>query len=657
MSPHHWHVALFFAVTFAGAFLGTACVRRLAERYGWIVPPREDRWHKQPTALHGGAGFCPVFFGVVWVLTWRFGAFWSADNALQAVSSDAALGVTLLAGSLLMFCIGLLDDLRQFRPVTKLLGQLVAASFFIYMGGVFPLTGIQICDLLVTYFWFIGITNAVNMLDNMDGLASGVVILAGITLVILAVSAHGLTLGGVLAVPLGLAFVAALLGFWVHNRPPATIFMGDSGSLCIGYTLAALAVPSPLNGYLGIRTDGAVLGPVLALLIPATVLAIPIFDTTLVTITRTWRAQKASQGGRDHSSHRLVGLGLSEKKAVWALYALAGFGGSVAVLMQQFPAQSLPLFGLFGLTLVLTGVYLGHVKVLTTDPGRLPPAWTPLVSTFLYKRHAAEILLDTVLIVLCFYGAHLLRFEGAVWPSTTRAMMGALPLVVASCLLAFFLAGIYRGQWRLISVADVPCHAMGVVGGTVLSLAVVVLFTRFTIGHSRSAYIIFGVLLFLAMVGTRLSFRLLDTVFLRWGGGGVSVEQQPVLIYGAGTAGKLLHEEAIRNPQLQSYVVVGFVDDDPHLMGRRLCGLPVKHGTAWLGQPWPCPPEIWVSSRFIPDTRAHQLAEQWQGMAAVRRLRLQIDPVLNGAITGSPMPPSLQDATAGGSQNHISRQG
>lgn len=618
---------------FCGAFLGTAAVRRVAERYGWVVLPRADRWHKKPTALHGGVGFYPAFFaGVVWICVRKYGIDWSEWRTLAHIPPDIALAAAALLGSLLMFGVGLWDDVYPVRPATKLAYQLVAASLFVSMGGIFPLTGLQVVDLLVTYLWFVSITNAVNMLDNMDGLSSGVVIVASMTVVILAIGAHGLAFGGALAVPLGLVFSAALVGFWVHNRPPAAIFMGDSGSLFIGYILAALTIPSPLNGFMGLPTVESILQPVLALLIPATVLAIPIFDTTLVTITRTWRAQKVSQGGRDHSSHRLVGLGLSERQAVWVLYTLAAFGGTVAVLMQHFPDQTLPLCGLYGLVLLFTGVYLGRVKVQVVEPGRIPRVWTPLVSYRLYKRHAAEVLLDTVLITLCLYAAYLLRFEGVLAPPMTRAMVRTLPLGVSSYLLAYCLVGIYRGQWRLIAVADLPRYAAGAVGGMVLSLALVSLITPFASGQSRSVYVICGVLVFVAMVGSRLSFRLLDVLFLQRRADRASASQQPVLVYGAGRAGKLLHEEMLSNPQMRAYVVVGYVDDDPHKVGRKLCGVPIKQGTDWRRRPWPTPPEIWISSRFVPDTLAQRLARQWPGQTMVRRLRLEMAPGMEGLM-------------------------
>lgn len=622
------NLLLLVTTVFCGALLGTALVRHIARSYGWVALPRADRWHKQPTALHGGVGFFPAFLlGSLWVVVRSFDAAWPGADSFDTLPEELVLIGALLAGSFLMFLFGLWDDLKQCRPATKLLFQLIAASLFILAGGMFPLTDAYVLNVLVTYFWFIGITNAVNMLDNMDGLASGVVILAGGTLVVLALGVSPSRGEAPLTIALGVVFVAALLGFWVYNCPPASIFMGDSGSLFIGYALAAMAVPSPLNGFMGINRGETVLGPLLALLIPATMLAVPIFDTTLVTITRKWQARKASEGGRDHSSHRLVGLGLSEKRTVWVLYFFAAFGGVMAVLMQRFPHESLPLLGLFVIVLVLSGIYLGYVKVQTAHPNRMPPAWTPLVTELFYKRSAAEVLLDTVLIVICFYGAYLLRFDGLLSLSNKQAVVVALPLVVTSCLIAYFLAGIYRGQWRLISVSDVPSYALGVFGGAALSLAVVTLLTRFATGHSRSAYIIFGLLAFLAMVGSRLSFRLLDSVLAHNGSDAKRQGQKPVLIYGAAGAGKILHDEITSNPELQGYVVVGFIDDDPNLMGRRLCGIPVKNGSEWIRQAWNCTPEILISSRFISDQRAQALAQHWNGQARVRRVQLRLETI------------------------------
>ena len=412
--------------------------------------------------------------------------------------------------------------------------------------------------------------------------------------------------------------------------------MGDSGSLFIGYVLAALAIPSPLNGFSGFRLSGSILGPVMVLLIPVTVLAIPIFDTTLVTITRLWRAQKPSEGGQDHASHRLVGLGLSERRAIIILYTLATFGGMIAIFLVEFPGQSLPLFGLFVLILVLSGVYLGHVKIKKGGQEQLSPSWTPLISNFLYKRHAAEIILDTFLSILCFYAAHLLRFEGRLYQYIETAMIQALPIIVPCSLLALFAAGIYRGQWRLLSIQDLPAYAFGVIGGTVLSLAVITLFTRFTLGFSRSAYIIYGILFFITLVGSRLSFRLLDVLSRKQ----VSMVQKKfrktVLIYGAGKGGKLLFDEIMFNPKNAEYMVLGFIDDDPNKTGRNLCGLPVKTKTQWIKEVISQVPEIWVSSRFISDERVWILFQEWDQEVLIKRLQVRMEPLTPKGTPTSP---------------------
>jgi UDP-GlcNAc:undecaprenyl-phosphate/decaprenyl-phosphate GlcNAc-1-phosphate transferase len=617
---------LFGLLAFAGSLFGTGLMCRLGRRYGWLAHPREDRWHKNPTCLHGGVGFFPPFFFCsLVVILLRIGHSPSVKGSWFPLSPEVSLVVSLLLGTLFMFVTGLWDDLKSLRPATKLLCQLVAVSFFVYLGGVFPLTKIPVLDFLLTYLWFIGIINAVNMLDNMDGLSAGVVGISTSIIVFLAWQIGNPQGKEVLAFPLGLILIGSLLGFLFFNRPPAKIFMGDSGSLFIGYGLAALAIPGPLNGFSGFRFSGSIIGPVMVLLIPVTVLAIPIFDTILVTITRLWRAQKPSEGGRDHASHRLVGLGLSESRAILILYTLAAFGGMIAIFMVKFPSQALPLFGLFFLVLVLSGVYLGHVKIKMGTPDQISPSWTPLISNLLYKRHAAEIILDTFLSILCFYAAHLLRFEGKLYPEIETAMIQALPIVVPCSLLALFVAGIYRGQWRLFSVPDLPAYAFGVIGGTVLSLAVITLFTRFAVGFSRSAYIIYGLLFLLSLVGSRLSFRLFDVLSQKQSLTFRNHSRKSVLIYGAGKGGKLLFDEIMFNPDMSSFMVSGFIDDDPNKTGRNLCGLPIKSKAQWIKELEGSMPEIWISSRSIPDDQVATLAREWDRALVIKRLRVRME--------------------------------
>jgi UDP-GlcNAc:undecaprenyl-phosphate GlcNAc-1-phosphate transferase len=358
-------------LAFTVALIGTMIIQRLARRWGLLAKPRADRWHQQPIALHGGLGFYPAFvFGAGFLLAWSMEVPRQEGISISSIPLDIKLGGALLIGSSLMFGIGLYDDLYDVRPVSKLVGQLFGASCFVLAGGVFSLTGNYVLNLVITYIWFVGITNAVNMLDNMDGLASGVTIILSIALAFLNWQGSEVHDGGALGVSMSVTLAAALGGFWFFNRAPASIFMGDSGSLSIGYLVAGLAVPGPLNGYFGLAgSENREIG-IVGLAIPALVLLVPIYDTTLVTLTRMWRAQPVSQGGCDHASHRLVRLGLSEYDAVLILYGLSAAGCAMALVVQHYPLHSIPLLAVFAIAIMMSGIYLGRAQLLDLQPPR-----------------------------------------------------------------------------------------------------------------------------------------------------------------------------------------------------------------------------------------------------------------------------------------------
>jgi UDP-GlcNAc:undecaprenyl-phosphate GlcNAc-1-phosphate transferase len=608
---------MYLGLVLAAALLLTSVMRRVSLRCGWVALPSADRWHRVPTALHGGVGiFVPFFVASLTIVLLG----WAEEVPEAAASLPIPLPYAFLAGALGMFLFGLLDDIYRFKPATKFVCQLIAANIFVLAGGVLGVTGFLPLDLLLTYFWFIGITNALNMLDNMDGLASGVAIIAlGSTVFLIHVAAGGAQPS--IGFFIGLALIAATLGFWVFNRPPASIFMGDSGALFLGYVMAALTVPSSLNGFLGVQG----LAPVMTLIVPVTVLAVPIFDTTLVTLTRQLRAQAPTVGGRDHSSHRLVGLGLSERGAVWILYLMAAFGGSLAMLMARFPEQSLPVFGFYALFLTLVGVYLGHRKIQEKEPGAKLASWTPLVKELFHKRRAAEVLLDLILVVLCFQAAHLLRFDGALAPETSTALRFSYPFVVPSYVAAFFLMGIYRGRWKFITVADLTNYAGAVLLGTALSLSAITIAGRFGLGHSRSAYIIHALLLFLAMTAARLSFRVFDNFANRLSVSRAGEAKTRVLIYGAGRGGKFLFDEMMYNPEYTNSRAIGFIDDDPELWGQALGGLRVRGVAAWFeGKRRELAAEVWISSIKITDDRVRAELQRRGADVHIRRLHVSV---------------------------------
>ena len=323
------------AAAFVLAIVLTPAAAALARRTGAVAKAKQDRWHSKPTPMLGGIAFTIA--------------------VLAAVAIFVPLRrehLIVIAGSGLLFVIGLVDDFHHIKPYQKLLGQLLGAGLVVGSGLMLPWTPYATINILITLFWLVGITNAVNMLDNMDGLAAGVSAIAAVFLALTFFENQQPAAASMLV-----ALAGGLAGFLVYNRYPASIFMGDCGSMFIGFFLASMAVVT--------RNGGGRSRSVIAVLaVPVLVLVVPILDTTFVTVMRKLAGRAASQGGRDHTSHRLVALGLSERHAVWMLYSFAAAAGIIAIVVLRAPlVLSLGAIGLFTLVLALTGIRLARVQV------------------------------------------------------------------------------------------------------------------------------------------------------------------------------------------------------------------------------------------------------------------------------------------------------
>ena len=321
--PFSPRTLLAVAASFCLALILTPLVRALARRYDFVAAPKSDRWHKKPTAMLGGVA--------IWL---------SVLVTTLIFSPEIRYGKLILLTSTFLFVVGLIDDVIHTKPYQKLIGQILGSAFVVYYGLTLPWTGSVIVNMALAIFWLIGITNAINLLDNMDGLASGIAVIAAGFLALSFVNSGQFTEALVL-----LIFAAALLGFLVYNSHPASIFMGDCGSMFVGFFLASSALMNVSGG----RSRSFL--PVLA--VPILVLFIPIFDTTFVTVLRKLSGRAASQGGRDHTSHRLVALGMSERHAVWMLYGFAALSGLLAILVQR-ARLDVSLAAIAGFTIVLT---------------------------------------------------------------------------------------------------------------------------------------------------------------------------------------------------------------------------------------------------------------------------------------------------------------
>jgi UDP-GlcNAc:undecaprenyl-phosphate GlcNAc-1-phosphate transferase len=306
-----------------------------------------------------------------------------------------------------------------------------------------------------------------------------------------------------------------------------------------------------------------VVGPILLLLIP-------IFDTTLVTVMRLLAGRKPSQGGRDHSSHRLVALGLPEPTAVAVLWALALFSGGLAWSMQL---QNQGWTGILSLTffiaMVIFAVYLARIRVYEeADLAKAPAAgFTPLLANFMYKRRVAEMLLDLWLVPLAYYTAYHLRFgEAQTLLLNYPLFLRSLPIVLTCQLLALFVVGGYRGTWRYFGMMDAVVFAKGVLLGTVSSMVVIVFAYHFE-NYSRAVFVIYAALLMLLLSGSRASFRLVGEFAHRRRSVG-----QRCIIYGTSGASLATIREAFDEQPLK---ILGFADDDPMQANARVAGYPV----------------------------------------------------------------------------------
>jgi len=545
-----WGNAIFFLAPTASFLFTIACVplvRRLATRWGCTAVPRKERWHTRPTPTLGGLAFFVGFLLPVLLLS---------------PNLSSALPFFIIVTQ--MFVIGIYDDMRRINPATKLIGQIISAATAIFFGYSLNFFTWAPLDALLTAIWIVGLTNSLNLLDNMDGLAGGIALIAAVYLAFL--FTHQ---GDAQHVVLALALAGALGGFLLHNFYPASIFMGDAGSLFLGAALSLLTV----------HANGQASNILSLVAVPTCILLVPILDTTLVTVTRLLRGQPISQGGRDHASHRLVILGLSEPQAVLLLYVMATIAGASAVLIKGFSySLSLAFLPLVLLSFTLFTAYLAQAEVVSEEEGRKKQAQkklTVVLATLTYKRRLLEVILDLFVIAFAYYLAFALRFEFSLSDSLMKLYLTSLPIVVASTYVGFFLFGIYRGLWRYTGLEDLVRIAKGVAAATVLSMTGLIFFYRFT-GYSRIAFVAYGMLLFLGVAGSRLSFRLFGLAVAR-----TRKEKIPVLVYGAGDGGEVVVRECRANSHVE-YQPIGFLDDDPRKEGRTLAGLRIFGGAEKL---------------------------------------------------------------------------
>jgi UDP-GlcNAc:undecaprenyl-phosphate/decaprenyl-phosphate GlcNAc-1-phosphate transferase len=390
-----------------------------------VALPSADRWHQAPTPMLGGIG---IFVG--------FSAgFWAAAAAGAFDVNEARAGI--YAGVALVFLAGLADDLIRLPPLAKLAAQLGGAALVLGTGTHVQLVGNRLLGDAIAILWLVGVTNAFNLLDNMDGLAATLASIAFAFFAIDAVTIHH----SHFALAFALAGALACAGFLPFNLRPggrALVFMGDSGSQAVGFALAAL----------GLASSWRVAGTTVAtLILPILVLAVPILDTALVTVARLLEGRPIYQGGRDHSSHRLVRFGLSEKHAVALLALIATCIGGSSLAYNVLGNSRYTIVGVV-LTFVLLVQFASFLADVEHRPAEAGDSVGLTQAFAVHWRRIVEVVIDFGVISASFVAAYVIEFG---WPgSTSQRFIGGLtlPILLAARYLSFIPFGLYRSVWR-----------------------------------------------------------------------------------------------------------------------------------------------------------------------------------------------------------------
>jgi len=304
--------------------------------FGYVDDPQSaaHKIHDTPKPMIGGIaiGFVVVFLG------WIFGNFQSSEVK------------SILISSLVVLAFGILDDVKGLSVLGKLTGQILATSLFIIMSGIYVRIFGQalFVNILVTFLWVVGITNAFNLVDSMDGLVIGLTAIAAAFFILVTMQANQQTLANLSAILLG-----SSIGMFFFNVQPARTFLGDAGAQFLGFVLATLAIVYTPPGFSQLSSW----------FVPILLLSVPIFDTSLVVISRLRRGLPFYRSGQDHTYHRLVILGLPPSHAVMLMYVISILFSCLAfIALLQPPLQANLLFGGSVMVAIVALIWLEKIQ-------------------------------------------------------------------------------------------------------------------------------------------------------------------------------------------------------------------------------------------------------------------------------------------------------
>jgi UDP-GlcNAc:undecaprenyl-phosphate GlcNAc-1-phosphate transferase len=581
----------------------TWAILRLSSRWPSLARTSSNRLHAAPTPVWGGVA---IFLAFMCVALLR-GMFNQREVVVAAVSASG------------IFLLGLADDLWKLRPRWKLLGQMLCSLNLLTYLYSQSLTGNKLIDIPIALVWMIGITNAFNLLDNINGLSSGTGVLVSGFLATMFLDERQMSFA-----LLSFAVGGAILGFLIFNFPKGRIFMGDSGSLFIGFWLAAAMLAG---------ANFSAKNHLRSFLFPLLVMIVPICDTTLVTLTRIMRGRPISVGGTDHFSHRLVAYGFSEKSAVEALWLLSFLSGVLGIFAVLY---GLPRFftivTLLFAAVVLFCIYLARFELSVQPISPQEVARRPRIVPWL--RISVRVLFDAVLIVVAYYTAYTLRFDGKVGNGDIHLLVSTsaeLMLIKLGVLCAF---GAYRPSWEYFGLKDGYRLGGASVLASIIAVSYFSIVYRFY-GFSRIVIVLDFLVFTLLVLAFRFSYRLFDEL-------APANHRTNALICGADTLGETVLQIASKHYRFR---VVGFLDDDNGKRSLSIHSVPIRGCTQDLERI----AKLWnVRVVLLSPSATEETSTKLQTLCrslgmTIMRLRLELEG-LEGAADTSLVQPFPNDS-------------
>jgi UDP-N-acetylmuramyl pentapeptide phosphotransferase/UDP-N-acetylglucosamine-1-phosphate transferase len=592
-------------------------VRTALTKLGLVDQPSARRINKKPVPRGGGVALCAgtVLTDLLWRLAIRSYAPWTSPEQYR---------MFLLASALIVF-VGFIDDAFDLKPVLKLIGQ-IAVALLLYASGISLGEAVwfdvpPLVDCAITLGWYVIIINAFNLIDGMDGLASGLALIGSIGLAVCLIGRGKIND----ALPL-VILAGGCLGFLRYNFNPASIFLGDCGSMYLGLVLATVPL---LTG--GKSAFLASLG------VPLLIMGVPLFDTVLAIWRRSMRAMIPNADGRhefgrimkpdmEHLHHRFLSSGLTQRRAAWVLYVMSLVMVLVAVGASFFSNRSTGII-LFG-TLVIIAIMVRHLsRVELWDTGRafLTMSKTSRFAKFLIPFY---VFADILVLVLSWVGSFHIAFPFV----HNLHLVSVFPLFLSATMFAMLVTGVYRRVWNRADARDFAVIVASVVGGWIVGVSASIIFDIRYDGFNRqtTVFLLLSLLpVLLIRIGRLLVANFMvssETLRLIW-----DKKSRRCVAYGAGERYNML-DLSLRGSLLGSRntVIVALLDDDPVLRGRIVHGQKVLGGIHEIDEIIRVykPDTILITALLEPENHARALDAAKRFGLAVIEWRCGIEEIL-----------------------------